>query len=278
MWGGGGFHESFGPAVHHLLGGASGIGKATVDRLSEEGASVAIFDVNKEAGEAVAAQLSAAGRAVEFCHVDVSKKEDCMSSVNAVAKKHGGTVNYLVNCAAYFGSKGVTAEKEDWDKSFAVNVQGYANMVQSCIEPMKTVPGREGKAVVNIASISGHRAQPVRWTYSATKGAVLAMTRCMALDLSVANIRVNSVSPAWVWSPEVAKAAQGDRAKWEPLWGPFHMTRRLAETSEIAAAICFLLSDDASFITATDLPIDGGYMGMGPETFGEKSSFAGTEY
>ena len=226
----------------------------------------------------MAGQLSAAGREVEYCHVDVSKKEDCMASVSAVAKKHGGRVNYLVNCAVYFGSKGVAAEKQDWDKSFSVNVQGYANMVQCCIDPMKAVPGSGGKAVVNVASISGHRAQPVRWTYSATKGAVLAMTRCMALDLSDINIRVNSVSPAWVWSPEVAKAAKGDRAKWEPIWGLFHMTRRLAETSEIAATICFLLSDDASFITASDLPTDGGYMAMGPEGLGENSSFAGTDY
>ena len=89
---------------------------------------------------------------------------------------------------------------------------------------------------------------------------------------------MNSVSPAWVWSPEVAKAADGDRAKWEPIWGPFHMTRRLAETSEIASAIAFLLSDDASFITATDLPTDGGYSAMGAEGLGEHSRFAGSEY
>ena len=122
------------------------------------------------------------------------------------------------------------------------------------------------------------RVQPNRWTYAATKGAIAVMTKCMALDLSDENIRVNSVSPAWVWSPEVSKAAGGDREKWEPVWGPFHMPRRLCETSEVAAAICFLLSDDASFITATDLPVDGGYMSMGPEGLGENSSFAGTNY
>ena len=86
------------------------------------------------------------------------------------------------------------------------------------------------------------------------------------------------ISPAWVWSPEVSKAAKGDREKWEPIWEHFHMPRRLCETSEVASAICFLLSDDASFIRGTDLPVDGGYMSLGLEELGEKSSFAGTDY
>lgn len=196
----------------------------------------------------------------------------------AFIHKRGNSLNYLINCAAYFGSKGLAADKKDWDKSFSINVTGYANMVQACYDPMKSVAGRYGKAVVNIASISAFRAQPIRWTYASTKGAIAQMTRCMALDLSVENIRVNSISPAWVWSPEVSKAAKGDREKWEPIWGPFHMPRRLCETSEVASAICFLLSDDASFITGTDLPVDGGYMSLGPEGLGEKSSFAGTDY
>ena len=104
------------------------------------------------------------------------------------------------------------------------------------------------------------------------------MTKCMALDLSTNNIRVNSISPAWVWSPEVAKAAGGDREKWEPVWGSFHMPRRFCETSEVASVISFLLSDDASYVTGSDIPVDGGYLSMTPEGFGEKSSFAGTEY
>ena len=106
--------------------------------------------------------------------------------------------------------KGLTAEKSDWDRSFGVNVVGYANTVQAAFEYMKSTPG--DKSVVNIASISGHRAQPHRWTYSATKGAILSLTKCMALDLSKHSIRVNSVSPAWVWGPEVSKAAVGGRS------------------------------------------------------------------
>ena len=223
-------------------------------------------------------ELTKNGRLVHYYNVDVSNKQACVYAVDNFAAKYGNKINYLVNSAAYFGSKGITAEKEDWDKSLSVNIVGYANMVQACHKHMKGVSGEHSKSIVNVASISGHRAQPSRWTYAATKGAVLTMTKCMALDLSADKIRVNSVSPAWVWSPEVSKAANGDREKWEPVWGPYHMIRRLSETSEIASAITFLLSDDASCITATDLPADGGYMSMSGEGLGNNAHFAGTDY
>jgi NAD(P)-dependent dehydrogenase (short-subunit alcohol dehydrogenase family) len=261
-----------------VSGGASGIGRATVERLAGEGSAVAIFDINKENGEELADELKHQGKLVDYYQVDVSDKETCSDAVTEFAKKNGGIVNYLVNSAVYFGSKGLSAEKSDWTQSFNVNVTGYANMLQACYPMMTNIKDIYGKSVVNIASISAFRAQPQRWTYAATKGAIAQMTRCMALDLSVDNIRVNSVSPAWVWSPEVSKVANGDREKWEPIWGNFHMPRRLCETSEVAAAICFLLSDDASYITGTDLPVDGGYMSMGPEGLGEHSHFAGTDY
>ena len=221
--------------------------------------------------------LCSKGFKVAYYEVDVSDKDKCVATVKTVADANEGNIHLLVNCAVYFGSKGITAEKADWDKTFSVNVVGYSNMVQACHPYMKDMKSVD-KSIVNIASISGHRVQPNRWTYSASKGAILTMTKCMALDLSADRIRVNSVSPAWVWSPEVAKAAVGGREKWEPIWGPFHMPRRLCETSEVASAICFLLSQDASYITSTDLPVDGGYMSMSAEGLGENSNFAGTDY
>jgi NAD(P)-dependent dehydrogenase (short-subunit alcohol dehydrogenase family) len=133
-----------------------------------------------------------------------------------------------------------------------------------------------GGAIVNVASISAHIAQPNRWTYNACKGAVVTLTKCQALDLSVDGIRVNTVSPGWIWTPEVLKAAGGDRKRWEPVWGRFHMLRRLGEPSEVAKAIVFLCSDDASFITGAELAVDGGYMAMGSEGLGDQSSFAGS--
>jgi NAD(P)-dependent dehydrogenase (short-subunit alcohol dehydrogenase family) len=146
-------------------------------------------------------------------------------------------------------------------------------MVQAVFEPMRAAGGG---AIVNIASVSGHVAQPSRWTYNACKGAILTMTKCMALDLAPHKIRVNAISPGWIWTPEVAKAAGNDRARWEPVWGRYHMLRRLGEPREVARAILFLCSDDASFITGAELPVDGGYLGLGSEALGDTSTFAGT--
>ncbi|MCX6622927.1 MAG: SDR family oxidoreductase, partial [Acidobacteria bacterium] len=102
------------------------------------------------------------------------------------------------------------------------------------------------------------------------------LTKCMALDLAPFGIRVNSVSPGWIWTREVDRAAGGDRAKWEPVWGQFHMLERCGDPIECAGPILFLLSDDASFVTAVDLPIDGGYQGLGAEGIGKASKFAGS--
>jgi NAD(P)-dependent dehydrogenase (short-subunit alcohol dehydrogenase family) len=150
----------------------------------------------------------------------------------------------------------------------------YALMAQ-CVTPWMVRAG--GGAIVNMSSISAFIAQPNRWTYNAAKGAVHTLTKCMALDLARHKIRVNSVSPGWIWTREVEKAAGGDRQKWEPVWGQFHMLERLGEPVECAGPILFLLSEDASFITAADLPIDGGYQGLGSEGIGNASKFAGSE-
>ncbi|MSS72718.1 MAG: glucose 1-dehydrogenase [Candidatus Latescibacteria bacterium] len=253
-----------------VTGGASGIGAATAQEFVAGGAAVAIFDINQAGGEEMARSL---GPNACFFHVDVSDAEACRQAVDALVAQTG-RLDFLVNNAVSFIAKGLDVTTADWERSLGVNVRGYANMVQACFEPMRRAGGG---AVVNLASISGHIAQPGRWTYNASKGAILAMTKCQALDLSPHHIRVNAVSPGWIWTPEVARAASGDRAKWEPVWGRYHMLRRLGEPREVARAILFLCSDDASFITGADLPVDGGYLGMGSEGLGETSSFAGSE-
>jgi NAD(P)-dependent dehydrogenase (short-subunit alcohol dehydrogenase family) len=255
-----------------VTGGASGIGAATVREFAAEGVRVAIFDINAAGGRNVVETLQAEGHTVAFFPVDVADRQACFDAVQAVDAQWG-RIDFLINDAVSFIAKGLDAMPEDWARSLGVNVGGYANMVQACHGPLRRTGGG---AIVNLASISGHIAQPNRWTYNASKGAILTMTKCQALDLSPDKIRVNAVSPGWIWTPEVAKAAAGDRAKWEPIWGRYHMLRRLGEAREVARAILFLCSDDASFITATELKVDGGYLGMGSEGLGESSAFAGT--
>jgi NAD(P)-dependent dehydrogenase (short-subunit alcohol dehydrogenase family) len=137
-----------------------------------------------------------------------------------------------------------------------------------------------GGSIVNVSSISAHIAQKDRWTYNSAKGAVAQLTRCQAMDLAPMGIRVNSVDPAWIWTNETDKAANADgggREKWDPIWGAFHLLRRMGLPVEVARPVLFLLSDEASFITGASLLVDGGYLAMGPEGLGEQSSFAGSD-
>jgi NAD(P)-dependent dehydrogenase (short-subunit alcohol dehydrogenase family) len=267
--------ERFKGKVALVTGGASGIGRATARELTREGAAVLILD-RSETGQEVVDELNAAGGQALFFQGDVS---DPAAGRRAVAAALGqwGRLDYLVNNAFSFIAKGLDATPEDWDISMRVGPIGYANMAQAAVEAFKQAGGG---AIVNISSISAFIAQPNRWTYNAAKGAVDNLTKCMAFDLAPFHIRVNSVSPGWIWTPEVNKAAEidgGGREKWEPIWGEYHMLRRCGEPREVAAAILFLLSDDASFITAADLAVDGGYMGLGPEGLGKTSVMAGTK-
>lgn len=254
-----------------VTGAASGIGAATAREFASEGARVAILDINVDGGRQVAKQIEADGGEAVAVQLDVSESDACERTIAEVVARWG-RVDYLVNCAVSFIAKGIDVTTPEWERSLGVNVRGYSNMVQSC-EPHMA----RGSAIVNTASISAHIAQPNRWTYNACKGAIVTLTKCQALDLSAKGIRVNVVSPGWIWTPEVEKAAEGDRARWEPVWGRFHMLRRLGEAREVARANLFLCSEDASFITATELMVDGGYMGMAAEGLGDESAFAGSE-
>jgi NAD(P)-dependent dehydrogenase (short-subunit alcohol dehydrogenase family) len=258
-----------------VTGGGSGIGRATAQELSREGAAVLIVDLT-DAGQAVTDELIAAGGQARFVQGDVGDEATAQRAV-AAALTQWGHLHYLVNNAFSFIAQGLAATAEDWDRSLRVGPVGYARMAQAAAEPMKQAGGG---AIVNVSSISAHIAQPHRWTYNAAKGAVHTLTKCMAFDLAPYQIRVNSISPGWIWTQEVYKAANldgGGREKWDPIWGEYHMLRRCGEPVECAAAALFLLSDDASFITGTDLAVDGGYMGMGPEGLGKTTVLAGSK-
>ncbi len=255
-----------------VTGGSAGIGRAIVERLCAEGVRVTFSGIS-DGGLATEEKLRGKGHPVHFVRGDMADEAFCERLV-AASLEHWGQLDFLVNNAFSFIAKGPGATREDWLRMMSVGPIGYATMARCVMEPMRS---QGGGAIVNLSSISAHIAQPDRWTYNAAKGAVNQLTRCMALDLAPYHIRVNTVSPGWIWTREVDKAAGGDREKWGPVWGKFHMLRRLGEVEECAAPVAFLLSDEASFITATELMVDGGYHGMGSEGLGEASSFAGSD-
>ena len=249
--------SDFTGTVAVITGGASGIGLATARAFVSEGAAVVIVDRDRAKAQAALRELGDNSATAVVGDV----RDDTIRDASAgAAESVGYPVRFLVNCAASFLAKGEKATESDWDVSLGVNVAGTALMA-SAIVPLIRKAG--GGAIVNTASISGWIAQPDRWTYNATKGAILALTRCQALDLAKDKIRVNSVSPGTIWTPELDRMAGGDREKWEPVFAPQHMLNRVGEPEEVASTILFLCSSAASFITGADLRVDGGYTAMG---------------
>jgi NAD(P)-dependent dehydrogenase (short-subunit alcohol dehydrogenase family) len=244
-----------------VTGGGAGIGRATCLRFAEEGAAVAIAEIDEACGKATAAEIVRTGGKSYFVRTDVADEKSIQSAVARIVESLG-RIDVLVNNAAVFVLKGIDATVEDWRKILDVNVMGPALMTKHVVPEMRKT-GRG--AIVNLASISSFIAQPEFVTYNTTKTAVLGMTRCMAYDLAPHNIRVNAVCPGAVWTQIVQKIAseQGlDRqaADADPRWGGAHMIKRVADPREIANAILFLASDEASFVTAESLMVDGGYI------------------
>lgn len=243
-----------------VTGGAAGIGLATCLRLAEEGAAVTVCDVNEAGGLAVVREIEQAGGRAIFVRTDITQEAD-ISRMVAETVAAFGKITILVNNAAIFVLHGIEATPEAWRKSLDVNVMGPALVSKQVVPEIKKAGGG---AIVNLGSISSFIAQPQFVTYNATKAAVATMTRCMALDLAPDNIRVNAVCPGTVWTNIVETRATADgldraAAEKDPRYGAACMLNRMADPREIANAILFLVSPDASYVTGAHLMVDGGY-------------------
>lgn len=241
-----------------ITGVGAGIGEAIAVRFAEEGARLVLADIQEAAGQATLRKVSAMGAKAVFVKADISKEDSAKEISNAAMADFGG-IDILVNNAADFTQMDVeTAEVADWQRVLGVNVIGTALVAKFAIPHMKA----KGGSIVNLASMSGLIAQSGFATYNASKGAVITMTKCMALDLAPFQIRVNSVCPGCILTS--ASYREIERLgltfeQWRDTVAPLHMLNRLGEPVEVANAVLFLASDEASFITATHLLVDGGY-------------------
>ncbi len=243
-----------------VTGGGSGIGRATCELFAEEGAAVVIAEQDPAGGEETARRIAERGGRAAFIPTNVAD-ESSVAAMAASAASQFGPIHILVNNAAVFVLRGIEATPEEWRQILDVNVMGPALAAKHVVPHMRRAGGG---AIVNVCSISSFIAQPQFVTYNASKAAIANMTRCMALDLAPDQIRVNGVGPGAVWTPIVERLCREaglDRAAADkdPAWGGAHILQRIAEPREIAYAILFLASDEASFITGEILMVDGGY-------------------
>ena len=238
-----------------VTGSGSGIGKAVALLFAKQGAQVCVLDLNEEACKATVTEIENSGGAA-FMHVcNVATQEE----VKEVFEKMGN-VDILVNSAgvSHIGNVENTTEA-DFDRLFGVNVKGVYNCMQAAIVTMSK---NKSGVILNLASIANHVGLNDRFAYSMTKGAVYAMTLSVARDYVNAGIRCNSISPARVHTPFVddfiKKNYPGKEGEIFEKLSKSQPIGRMGSPGEIANLVLFLCSDEASFITGTDYPIDGG--------------------
>jgi meso-butanediol dehydrogenase / (S,S)-butanediol dehydrogenase / diacetyl reductase len=250
--------QRFSGKVVVVTGAGSGIGEATALAFGQEGASVAVNDYRRDAAEATAARIQAAGGKAIAVAADVSKADECRRIVRETQAAFG-TLDVLVNNAG-IGATGtvLTTDEDTWDRLMAVNLRGTFLMCKAALEVM--VPRKRG-VIVNAGSIAGLAGIPERAAYVATKFGIVGLTRAMARDHVTDGIRVNCVCPGttqtpWIEErlkeaddPEMARAAMVAR---QPMG-------RLGRPEEMAAAYLFLASEESSFTTGTMLVVDGGF-------------------
>jgi NAD(P)-dependent dehydrogenase (short-subunit alcohol dehydrogenase family) len=243
-----------------ITGIGAGIGEATSILFAQQGARLVLNDIDEANGKRVLKLVKKAGGKAVLVLGDVSLEETAKKLV-AAAVKNFKKLDILVNNAANFTQMGVEqAEMKDWLKVFGVNVFGPAMLCKHAIPELKKVG--KGAAIVNVASMSGVIAQQNFTTYNASKGAVLQMTRCMALDLAPFGVRVNSVCPGCVDTSATRREAARLGMPYE-VWtenaAVKHMLNRIGEPIEVANPILFMASDESSFMTAATIMVDGGY-------------------
>src|SRR5215510_7876360 len=239
-----------------VTGGGGEIGGAICRRFAAEGAEVAIADLDPAKSEVVARTIAASGGRAQALQVDVADEASAKGAVEQTIAKFG-RLTTLVNVAATVTPDGTveTLSLDDWNQAIAVNLTGAFVMCKYAVPALRRAGGG---SIINIASQLGHLGVPLRSPYCTTKAALIHFTRILAMDHAVDKIRANTISPGFILT-EAPVAARG-KAQARAAAGPRHLLNRPGEPEEIAAGAVYLASDDAAFVTATDLLIDGGYI------------------
>ncbi len=249
-----------------VTGAAHGIGRATALEFAREGASVAIADIEVDAGRDVEAELRSLGPGGLLVEADVSKADACRRVVGETVAAFGGVDVLFNNVGIQSPSSYLNVEdtpEELWDLILAVNLKSYYLMSKYAIPEIRK---RGGGVIINTASVQGLQSQPLVPAYAASKGGILSLTRNMALDYAKDNIRALAICPGAIDTKMVRTAAgleEGEPDEIIAEWGRSHPIGRIGQGVDIANVALFLASDKASFMTGEYVNVDGGYMALG---------------
>lgn len=243
-----------------VTGAARGIGKAGAELLAGEGAKVALTDVLDDEGEAVAVAIRRSGGVARYWHLDVSKEAEVARVFLEVDRELGG-LDVVVNNAGISGANKPTHEltEAEWDQVQNINVKGVFFCTKHAVPYLKR---RGGGSIINLSSIYGILGGPDVPPYHASKGAVRLMAKTDALLYAKDRIRVNSIHPGYIWTPMVEghlSKMQGDPAELRRAVDELHPLGHMGEPEDIGWGIVYLASDEAKFVTGSELVIDGGY-------------------
>ena len=240
-----------------ITGGASGIGKATAELFAREGAAVTIVDVNVEAGEVVARAIGDDGRQAIFVRCNVTKASDCQHAIGRTVERWGKIDILFNNAGVTRRASVIETTEEEWDWVMAVNVKSIFLMSKAAI-PVMVEAG--GGVIINTGSGWGLVGGKDAVSYCASKGAVIQLTKAMALDHGAQNIRVNAVCPGDTDTPMLAGEAEQLGQSHEAILAEsvHRPLGRVGRPEEIAQAVLYLASDASSFVTGTTLLVDGG--------------------
>jgi NAD(P)-dependent dehydrogenase (short-subunit alcohol dehydrogenase family) len=228
-----------------VTGASSGIGRATVEMVRQAGATVAAADL---------AEITGLGNSDSAHKLDVSSESETADVVAQIMESHG-RIDGLATCAGISVEGTVTQfDLEKWHKAIAVNLTGT---MLSCRAVLPHMLAAGGGSIVTVASIYGMTGGPGNTPYNVTKGGVLQLTRSLAADYGASGIRVNAVSPGYIETPMTNMLAHAGPVR--DAFVGMHLLQRAGQPEEVGKVIRFLLSDEASFVTGANIPVDGGF-------------------
>ena len=235
-----------------VTGASRGIGRAIALRLAADGFDIAVHcRSRRDLAEAVATEITALGRSARVLEFDVANRQDCAAAISADIDAHGAYHGVVCNAGITRDNAFPAMSGEEWDSVIHTNLDGFYNVLQPCVMPMvrRRKPGR----IVTLASVSGIAGNRGQTNYSAAKAGIIGATKALALELAKREITVNCVAPGLVDTEMLPAEVVEEAMKMIPL-------RRVGRPQEVAAAVAYLMSDDAAYVTRQVISVNGGML------------------